>query len=149
MNNTYWIFGAELEIICCEDQTASKYDLVKGTFQPGIEVPLHIHSKYAESVYVEEGELTVFTPGKSTVLKKGKYIFIPVGTPHALLSTGEKPAVALTVAAPSGLARIIRIAGLQGLEDDLTGIKQNDMELFMKTSAEEGDELLGPPGTRP
>lgn len=141
--SSYWIFGGNLGIITDENETESKYDLISGTFLPGTEVPLHLHTKYSESVYVEEGELTVFMKDKTSVLKAGDHVFIPTGVPHAILASGSTITKALTVAAPGGFAKLIRTVG------HATPELPTDMGLFMKIAEEIGDKLLGPPGTRP
>jgi mannose-6-phosphate isomerase-like protein (cupin superfamily) len=142
MPTTYWIFGGKLEIVTDENETDGKYDLITGSFMPGTEVPLHLHTKYSESMYVLEGELTVFMKDKTVVLQPGEHVFIPVGVPHCVLASGNTPVKALTVASPSGFAKLIRTVGNETNTP-------NDMGLFMQVSEEVGDKLLGPPGTRP
>lgn len=141
--SSYWIFGGNLQIISDEQETASKYDLILGIFVPGTEVPLHLHTKYSESVYVETGELTVYMKDKTTVLKAGEHVFIPTGVPHAIVASGNTVTKALTIAAPGGFAKLIRAVGKPSPE------QPNDMGLFMKVAEEIGDKLLGPPGSRP
>lgn len=149
MEKTYWIFKGKLGILEDEQSTDGRYDLITGVFEPGIEVPLHQHHKYSESLVVTEGELTVYMKDKTTVLKAGDHIFIPVSTPHAIKNTGNTIAKGLTVASPSGFARLIREVGLPGKPDGTAPDEMNDMEKFMRISIELGDELLGPPGARP
>ncbi len=142
MEKSYWIFNGRLDIFVDELQSDGQYDLIAGTFEPGIEVPPHQHNNYSESIMVTEGELTVYLKDKTTVLRPGDHIFIPKSTPHAIRNTGSGVAKGLTVASPSGFARLIREVGVASRD------MQNDMGLFMRVSAELGDVLLGPPGTK-
>lgn len=149
MQKSYWIFGGRLDIIVDETQTGGNYDLIDGTFAKGVEVPLHRHTKYSEVIIVKEGELTVFLTGKTVVLKPGEEVFIPIGVPHAIANTYDGETKAFTVASPSAFADLIRKAGIPGTPDGAMPQQMNDMELFIKVSAEVGDELLGGPGSRP
>ena len=42
------------------------------------------HTRYAEQIYVLEGEFTVWAGGHQAVLRPGDDIVIPAGTPHAV-----------------------------------------------------------------
>lgn len=149
MEKSYWIFNGKLDILVSEQLTDGQYDLIVGEFAPGVTVPPHQHNNYSESIMLTEGELTVYLKDKTTVLKPGDHIFIPKSTPHAIENTGSIMAKGLTVASPSGFARLIREVGLPGNADGSAPTTPNDLELFMRISAELGDVMLGPPGARP
>ncbi|MCQ6957039.1 cupin domain-containing protein [Mucilaginibacter aquariorum] len=149
MKKTLWLFGTELEILNDESQTGGAYDLILGSFQPGTETPLHVHHKYAESLYVIDGEFTVYTAGNATVLKSGDNFYIPQGTPHAVANTGNIVSKGLTIASPSGFARLIELTGVEGKSPGIPGDLNNDLDLFIRASEESGDSIIGPPGTRP
>jgi mannose-6-phosphate isomerase-like protein (cupin superfamily) len=146
MSQKFLLFGTHLTIVTDEKETDSRYDLIDGILQPGTETPPHLHTKYSEDIYVLEGELTVYIDDQALVLHPGERCFIPIGKPHVVASTGTTPSRALTIAAPSGFAKLIRSVGTPG---DLTVENPNVMELFMRFSEEIGDVILGPPGTRP
>ncbi|WP_158796423.1 cupin domain-containing protein [Pedobacter sp. L105] len=149
MKNTFWLLGAKLTITLDDILTGSGYDVITGIFAPCSEVPLHLHTAYSETIIVLEGEQTIYTPGSEAVLKPGDHLFIPAGTPHAIVSSGLQQSKALTIASPGGFAKLIRTAGIPVNTDGSTPDKPFDMPLFMKVSAELGDQLLGPPVTRP
>jgi quercetin dioxygenase-like cupin family protein len=87
MKNSYWLFGARLSVLASHDDTGGHYDLVEGWFPSGCQTPLHRHTRYAEQIYVLEGEFTVWAGGRQAVLRPGDHIIIPVGTPHAAEET--------------------------------------------------------------
>lgn len=147
MAQSLWLFGTQLSILADESQTESLYDLIEGTFQAGVETPLHLHKKYSEVIYVLEGELTVYTDTDSIVLSPGKSYMIPKGTPHLVAAIGSVAAKALTVASPSGFARLIRSLGTTQPPAD--PMAPEIMERFIAISIEIGDENLAPPGYRP
>jgi len=149
MNKTYWLFDGFLTIHNDEKDTDGRYDLVEGLFPPGIETPLHAHSRYSETLYVLEGEFTVYTEKGATVLKPGEQFFIPIGAPHAVVNSGTGFSKGIAVASPSGFAELIRNVGHPGELNGERPASSGDMEAFMKFSDKLGDVLMGPPGSRP
>jgi hypothetical protein len=94
---------------------------------------------------VLDGEFTVWAGGCNAVLEPGDDFLIPAGTPHVVAATGDVPGRALVVASPSGFARRITEAGKS---DDGSGVPPSaaqKMDVFLRISAELGDEILGPP----
>lgn len=148
MNNSYWLFNGFLTIIADENNTDRRYDLIEGVFPPGTETPLHVHHRYSEVLYVQEGEFTVYMETGTYVLKTGEHVFIPIGVPHAVVNTGAGFSKALAVASPSGFAEMIRNVGIPGKQSE-GQTQPNDMGAFMQYSEKLGDVLLGPPGSRP
>jgi quercetin dioxygenase-like cupin family protein len=147
MPQALWLFGTHLSILADEKATATLYDLIEGTFAAGVETPLHLHTKYSELIFVLEGEFTIYTNKEMVILSPGKSYFIPKGTPHMVAASGPEPSKALTIASPSGFARLIRVLGTIEPTSDVMDPKI--LEKFMQLSVELGDEILGSPGTRP
>ena len=145
----FWVFDYRLTILADRGDTEGRYDLVEGIVPAGFETPLHRHTRYSEHVYQIEGETTVWLEGRAVVLGAGESLPIPPGTAHAVGATGSGPARSLVVASPSGFARLIEEAGIPDTDGTPPPAGAFDMELFGRVSAELGDELLGPPGTRP
>jgi quercetin dioxygenase-like cupin family protein len=142
MQDAFWLLGSHLTILADQQTTAGQYDLIEGRFTPGATVPLHRHTAYAEQVYVLEGEFTVQLDGVTHVLARGSTLMIPVGTPHRLVASSHEPAVALTVAFPSGFARLIQEAGIPAQFGESSPSSPPNMQLFMQLAMELGDELL-------
>jgi quercetin dioxygenase-like cupin family protein len=149
MKNSYWLFGTRLSVLADQTNTGGRYDLVEGWFPPGCQTPLHRHTRYAEQIYVLEGEFTVWAGGRKAVLRPGDDLLIPAGTAHAVAASSDVPGRSLVVASPSGFARLITEAGAP---DDGGGVPPSaapDMDVFLRVCAELGDEILGPTGTLP
>jgi quercetin dioxygenase-like cupin family protein len=148
MTRSYWLFGARLTVHAGHEDTAGRYDLIEGASLPGTQTPLHRHNCYSEQIYVLEGEFTVWAGEQTAVLHPGDIFIIPAGTAHAVATTGDGISRGLVVASPSGFARLIMETGTP----DTGGAPPAgppDMALFDRICAEIGDEVLGPPGTRP
>jgi quercetin dioxygenase-like cupin family protein len=148
MAHSYWLFGTRFTVHANHEDTAGRYDLVEGGGPPGFQTPLHRHSRYAEQFYVLEGEFTVWAGGQTAVLHPGDTLTVPAGTPHAVAVTGDGPARGLVVASPSGFARLIMGAGTPDTgAAPPAGLPETAR--IERLCAEVGDEILGPPGTRP
>jgi quercetin dioxygenase-like cupin family protein len=148
MQNQFWLLGIHRTILEDAEATDLHYDIVEGVSHSGNETPSHIHSEYSEFITVLDGELTIYTDEKTVILKPGEHFYIQKGTPHALSITGNVLSRTLTVFSPSGFGKVIRTVGVPGTVDKLPETAA-DMDLFVKLSAEIGDIILGPPGSRP
>jgi quercetin dioxygenase-like cupin family protein len=149
MAQTFWLFGTYLRILLDEHQTNSTYDLIEGQFPANIETPLHLHLKYSELIYVLDGEFTVYTNKKKITLTPGQQLFIFPNMPHVVAASGKQVNRALTIASPSGFAKLIRTVGIPGTDATRPPDTPNDMGLFIELSKETGDIILGSPGARP
>ncbi len=63
------------------------------------QVPLHLHAKHAEHVYVLSGKGLMTLGEKQIMIVPGDFFFIPQNTPHALLVT-ESPVKILSIQSP-------------------------------------------------
>jgi quercetin dioxygenase-like cupin family protein len=68
-------------------------------FDPGGRLDWHVHS-YEESLYVIEGEITLFTSEAAVLLRPGDYGLLPVGQAHALANVGSDSARVAALSAP-------------------------------------------------
>ena len=149
MNKAPWLFGTELTILADAAATDGYYDLAVCAWPAGLETPLHTHTRYAAAVYLLEGELTIHTSGNARVLHAGEYANTPPDTPYAIAVTSQTTSKRLTITSPSGLTQLIEKVGIEGKTAGVRPDAPPDMALFQKASAEVGDVLLGPPGSRP
>jgi quercetin dioxygenase-like cupin family protein len=150
MKSTYWLFGTKIQILQNEHDTEGRYDLLEGHFPAGAKSPLHLHTRYSETIIVLEGEVAVYTPGREQILKVGESFFIPQNVPHMVANTSlDRPFKALALASPSGFARLVTNVGI--LDDGTEEIAQqpHDMQAANLALAEAGDSIIGPPGTLP
>jgi quercetin dioxygenase-like cupin family protein len=150
MTQNYWLFGGRLSIHADEQKTNGTYDMIEGNMQKGMETPLHVHTKYSEHIYILKGEITIYTPQETVVLRPGDNYFIPINTPHAVTPTGDGDNRSLVVAYPSGFAELIRNVGTAENGDGsiVSEDPEATMQRFMAATAKIGDIILGPPGTR-
>ncbi|MEH0154322.1 cupin domain-containing protein [Limibacter armeniacum] len=61
----------------------------------------HKHIHHTESVYILDGKAEMLLGEQTLNIQKGDYIFIPKGTPHAVIKVmGNKPLKVLSVQSP-------------------------------------------------
>ena len=149
MKKTYWLIGARLCVLAGPADSGGRYDLIEGSFSPGVQVPPHRHRRYSEQLYVLDGEFTVWAGGRKVVLRPGDDLIIPTGTAHAVAATGSGPGRALVVASPSGFARLITEVGIPDEGRGAPPSAATDMDLLLRVATDLGDEFLGPPGALP
>jgi quercetin dioxygenase-like cupin family protein len=149
LKNSYWLFNTRLSVLAGQAETGGRYDLVEGWFAPGTQTPPHRHGAYSEQLYVLDGEFTVWAGARKVVLRPGDNFTIPAGTAHVGAATGDGPGRGLVVASPSGFARLVTEVGTPEEGGGGPPSAPLDMDLFLRVSAELGDEILGPPGALP
>jgi quercetin dioxygenase-like cupin family protein len=127
-------------------ETDGRHDLVRGFAAPGMTTALHSHSRYEERLFMVGGELTVWAGEEEAVLRPGDLYTIRRNVPH-MLQAGPDGADTLNISSPAAFAELVERtatpARLAGPDTEL------DLELFLRVTAELGDTVLGPPGTRP
>jgi mannose-6-phosphate isomerase-like protein (cupin superfamily) len=146
----YRSLGTLMVVHADGEQTGGDFALVEALEPPGLMPPLHVHHDASQTMYVLEGELTVYTPGKEVVVGPGEVHHTPKGVPHTYQVTSNEPARILEVEAPAGFERFVAAAGQE--TDELTLPPASDPEDFeqaIAVAAEYGIEVLGPPGTLP
>ena len=109
--------------------------------------PLHVHHNEDEWFYVLEGELSVWVDGDTHVAPAGSFVLGPRDIPHTFIVRSEM-ARFLLVTEPGDFAGFVRALAepAPGPEIPPGPPTPPDMQLVMKTAAEYGLEILGPPG---
>jgi quercetin dioxygenase-like cupin family protein len=144
-----YVFGPErlrATILTTGAETEGRLDLTDGVLPPGATVPLHLHTRYEERIFVVTGSLTVWAGPDKLTLRAGDYYHVPLNTPHTF-QAGPEGARALNISSPAGFAETITRAGTPAqLASPDT---EFDLDLLAAVAAELGDVVLGPPGTTP
>jgi quercetin dioxygenase-like cupin family protein len=144
-----YVFGPErlrATILTMGAETDGRLDLTDGVLPPGATVPLHLHTRYEERLFVVTGSLTVWAGPDKLTLRAGDYYHVPLNTPHTF-QAGREGARSLNISSPAGFAETITRAGTPAhLASPDT---EFDLDLLTAVAAELGDVVLGPPGTTP
>lgn len=82
-------YGERTIVKAAEAETRGAYALRDNSAPAGYNaVPFHLHREAEEAFYVLEGELTVFTEGRTLAAPAGSFVLIPRRTVHSLANRG-------------------------------------------------------------
>jgi quercetin dioxygenase-like cupin family protein len=105
---------------------------------PGSQPPLHVHRDEDEGFYLLEGELTLWVGDEARTLSPGEFLLAPRRVPHTV-RVGDSPARYIVTAGPRFEAFVRAVSELAAPDpDDLA-----------RLAADQGIDLLGPPGMIP
>ncbi|WP_412540821.1 cupin domain-containing protein [Longispora sp. K20-0274] len=97
------------------DLTGGSLSLVDTVVPPGNGPPNHAHADEDESFFVLEGSFEVRAGGKTFVIDKGDYAFIPRGTEHIWKNIGSETARMIRIYTPGGMERFFSAIGRQAV----------------------------------
>lgn len=97
----FWFGGGLVTFKVTSEQSGGVLCLIAHAASRGKTTPLHLHADHDETVYVLEGELLLHIDGVERTAGPGAVVWIPRGTPHALLVTSEL-ARSMVVVTPGG-----------------------------------------------
>jgi len=151
-NRPLWFF-ADLAVVHVRgEDTDGRLGIVEITMPAGDEPPLHVHHDHDEIFCVLEGELTLYLPGREQLVRAGEVFVAPRGVPH-IYRTGDEGARALVQSTPAGFEAFV-----EGVSVEADGERLPEPEgpptaeqvaRLAEIAAEQGIELIGPPGARP
>ncbi|HEY7676761.1 MAG TPA: cupin domain-containing protein [Candidatus Methylomirabilis sp.] len=81
-------------------QPMGKLEVVLGVLQPGGQALLHTHTDLDQAIYVLEGGCRVKSAGETAEVGPGQIAYLPAGTPHQVIATGNTALRALVIYAP-------------------------------------------------
>jgi mannose-6-phosphate isomerase-like protein (cupin superfamily) len=147
----YWFWSDLVIVHASGDETGGRFSLVEFLMPPDDMTPLHVHRHESQTVYVLEGEVTIWLPGVSRVLRAGECLVQPAGLPQTERVTSTEPARVLDIGSPAGFERFIAAAGEPAAELALPPPDRlgPDVERMAALAIEHDIELLGPPGSLP
>ncbi len=147
---SYWFFDQLADILASGQQTGGSYSICDVLGPKGFCTPLHKHRDIDEGFYIVEGELTVWYGDEVTVLAAGDFLLAPRGVPHTIRNTGSADTRMLVVSTPAGFEDFVRAFGTPALTHEMPVLDgPPDIERAAMLAAENGIDLLGPPGMLP
>ena len=104
---TVSVFGAEVAFLALGEQTGGEDAVITFATPPGYMGPeLHIHPHTAETIYILEGEFTIWSGDDKFNAPAGTFIRVPRNTPHTFANPTDSPAKLLVFLAPSGREKL-------------------------------------------
>jgi quercetin dioxygenase-like cupin family protein len=140
-----WFGGGLVTFKVTTEQSGGVLCLIEHAASRGKRTPLHVHPDHDETVYVFEGELLLHIDGVEHRAGAGAVVWVPRGTPHALLVTSEM-ARSLWVITPGGaMEAFFRQAGDAASGRTLPSAEIDIARLRAVGEATGAMETLGPP----
>ena len=134
------------------EDTGGRVGIVEITMPAGDEPPLHIHHDHDEIFCVLEGELSLYLPGEERTLRAGDVFVAPRGIPH-IYRAGAAGARALVESVPAGFEAFVEAVSAPAdaavLPEPGAPPTPEQIDQLTAAAAEQGIELIGPPGSRP
>jgi quercetin dioxygenase-like cupin family protein len=95
-------FTATVKLAASETGAIS---IVEHTFDPGVLIPPHRHTREDEISYVISGEIGFRSDGREVSLAAGGYIVKPRGELHSMWNAGDEPARMIEIISPAGFEK--------------------------------------------
>jgi quercetin dioxygenase-like cupin family protein len=131
------------------DQTQGAYTLGERIARRGDMPPLHVHQRDDETFYILEGEVSLFVGDRHIVLTEGRAAVAPREVPHSYRVESDT-ARWLVINNPAGHERFVHASSEPAERTELPPAgKPVDQARLAEAAADQGIEILGPPGTLP
>ena len=144
-----WLPGTLVTIKATAEQTGGEFVLFEEFASREMATPLHVHPQDHESLYILEGELTIYLDGQPIAASAGSFVHIPKGYfPHAFQVDSET--ARFHVLTTPAHEQFFRAASEPAQSRTIPPQEPPDLEKVRAAAAEHGVEILGPPpGTQP
>ena len=106
-----WVLGIMLTVHTGSETTGGGYAVTSDYVLPGHGVPLHIHTREDEAIYVVDGEVTITIGDLQQVAQPGDVAHMPRNVPHRFQNVGQKPVRMILVFTPGGIEGLFRELG--------------------------------------
>ena len=131
------------------EQSGGAYSLSETCAARGNMPPLHVHRRNDETFYILEGDVRLFVGDREIVLAPGQAALAPRDVPHTYRVESDR-ARWLVINSPAGYERFLRAASEPAPRAELPPAgRHNDPAALAAAAAEQGIEILGPPGMLP
>lgn len=106
-----WVLGILLTIKADSDVTGGGYVITEDFVLPGHGVPLHVHTREDEAMYVVEGEVNITIGDLQRTATPGDVAHMPRNVPHRFQNLSDKPARLVLMFSPGGIEGLFREIG--------------------------------------
>lgn len=89
------------------EDTGGAYSLSIDTTPPHGGLPLHMHHREDEAMYILEGEYEIQCGDRTVRVTKGAFVFLPRGVPNRFENVTDAPASFLYITSPGGFERFM------------------------------------------
>jgi quercetin dioxygenase-like cupin family protein len=106
-----WVLGILLTIKADTHITGGGYSITENFVRPGQGVPLHLHTREDEAIYVVEGEVRITIGDLQRTARPGDVAHMPRNIPHRFQNVSDRAARMVLVFSPGGIENLFREIG--------------------------------------
>jgi quercetin dioxygenase-like cupin family protein len=106
-----WFGGGLVTFKVTSEESGGVLCVIEHAASRGKRTPLHLHPDHDETVYVLEGELLFHIDGVEHTAGPGAVVWVPRGTPHAMLVTSEMARSVWAITPGTAMEAFFRQAG--------------------------------------
>jgi quercetin dioxygenase-like cupin family protein len=144
-----WFIGGLVYVHLDGGQTGGAFALSERRARRGDMPPLHLHHRDDETFHLLDGELTLYADEQTVTLTAGQSALARRGVPHTYRVESETARWFL-INSPAGFERFLRAVGERAPGERLPPEgRPFDPAAMAQHAAEQGIDILGPPGTLP
>ena len=140
-----WFGGGLVTFKVTTEQSGGVLCLIEHAARRGKPTPLHLHPDHDEAIYVLEGELLFNIDGIEHTAGPGAVVWVPRGTPHAMLVTSEIARSVVTITPGAAMEAFFRQAGDVALSGTLPPPEIDIARLRAVGEGTGAMKTLGPP----
>ncbi|HEY9640227.1 MAG TPA: cupin domain-containing protein, partial [Coleofasciculaceae cyanobacterium] len=147
--DSYWVLGDRYTFKAVSEETDGKYAFLELVIYPQDGTPPHIHSREAESFYIQAGTVEFQLGDRTLVATAGTFVHSPIGQRHQFTNIGSVPAKMLCWATPAGVEKFFAEIGTK-VEDPAAlppPVTPADIEKVMAIAPQYGITILPPPAS--
>ncbi len=96
------VMGHIVTVKLTKSETEGNHYVFEIVSPPGFGIPLHVHDREDELIYVLDGQFMIMLDGRQFTANTGDEIFFPRHIPHSFQNIGSKPGKTLWTVVPGG-----------------------------------------------
>jgi len=119
------VFGSVMIYKATAEDTGGAYSLALEITPPHAGLPLHVHHREDEAMYILEGEYEIQCGDQVIRAGAGAFVFLPRGVANRYQNLGDTPGKFLYITSPGGFEQVVQQTSLlmSGGHPDMQKVK--------------------------
>jgi len=101
------VFGSVTLFKATAESTGGAFSVLLETTAPNGGLPLHVHHREDEAMYILEGEYEIQCGDRVFKAGAGTFVFLPRNTPNRYTNLGDAPGKFLQIICPGGFESVV------------------------------------------
>jgi mannose-6-phosphate isomerase-like protein (cupin superfamily) len=130
------VFGSTITYKVTAEDTGGAFSLALETTEPHAGIPLHVHHREDEAMYILQGEYEIECGDHLIRVGAGAFVFLPKYVPNRYQNLGDTPGKFLYITSPAGFEKVVEKTSA------LMGSSGPDMQRVKATAHDHGIDFL-------